>query len=173
MTEELDPCAGPSLAHPKNSCWGEVLDRVVANPCVKMPSHAPWTTDESWYCHYAKAIREENTHWWNNRIIRYIQEVSWPLSSGHIFLTLTLTKREFLPTTFLPRRQCSRPFINKELISSESNFSRFCDLRLFLCSILPMLWFSRTDNQLFLNYRVYLSTCWFQKREAPHCISWD
>ena len=57
MMGEWDHCAKPSPAHHKDSQWGESLDSVVANPCVKMMSHAPITTlsqfkpDESWHCH--------------------------------------------------------------------------------------------------------------------------
>ena len=54
---DLDHCARPSPEHPKDSQWGSGLDSVVANPCVKMMSYAPWTTlsqselDESLHCH--------------------------------------------------------------------------------------------------------------------------
>ena len=41
MMGESDHCTKPSPAHPKDSQWGLGLDSVVANPCVKMMSHAP------------------------------------------------------------------------------------------------------------------------------------
>ena len=69
-----------------HSHWGYGLDSVVANPCVKMMSHAPWTTlsqfepDESWHfslgicpCHQGRKL-----HWWKKKkklLIQYIQEI--------------------------------------------------------------------------------------------------
>ena len=53
----LDYCVKSSWSHPKDSQWGSGLDSVVANPCVKIMSHAPWATlsqyetNESWHCH--------------------------------------------------------------------------------------------------------------------------
>ena len=57
MMWKSDHCTKSSPAHPKDCQWGSGLDSVVANPCVKMMSHAPWTPlsqsepDESWCCH--------------------------------------------------------------------------------------------------------------------------
>lgn len=57
-----------SPAHPKDAQWGWDLDSAVVNPCVKMMSHALWTTlwlfdcYEIWHCHLGICLHHQG---WN------------------------------------------------------------------------------------------------------------
>lgn len=63
-------------AHPKDSQWGSALHSVMADPYVKVMSHAFWIThSQRWILLFpwGHAIREHKIHWWSFSIFRVQQ----------------------------------------------------------------------------------------------------
>ena len=103
------------------------LDSVVANPCVKMMSHAPWTTlsqfepNESWHCHLGICPCHQGK---KNPLV---EERGHPVYSGSQLSTINVDSSDLM--TFF---HCSRV----QSLCSLANWSLFFRLVLLISGFL-------------------------------------